>query len=69
MVTKCLLCFSAVGTLIFDTGSSTASVEEGDEATVCISISSATATDLGFDLIVSLTTVDGKAVGEISHYP
>ena len=58
-----------MGTLEFDTGNSTALVAEGDNATLCISISSTFVTILGFDLIVSLTTVDGKAVGEILHYP
>ena len=57
-----------MGTVIFDTGSSTASVEEGDEATVCISISSPTATDLGFDLIVTLTTADGKVTSKMSLF-
>ena len=58
-----LLLQSAAGTLVFDTGSSTARVPEGDMASVCINISS-TATSLGCDLTVTLTTADGKATSK-----
>ena len=50
---------------MFDTASSTATVPEGDIATVCITISSSTATALGCDLTVTLTTADGKAMSKL----
>ena len=49
---------------MFDTVNSDASVTEGDMASVCVSISS-TATSLGCDLTVTLTTADGKATSKI----
>ena len=49
---------------MFDTASSTATVPEGDMASVCITISSSTATALGCDLTVTLTTADGKATSK-----
>ena len=48
---------------MFDTMSSTATVPEGGMASVCITISS-TATSLGCDLTVTLTTADGKATSK-----
>ena len=54
----------AVGTLVFDTVNSDASVAEGGVAHVCVSISSS-ATSLGCDLTVTVTTADGKATSEI----
>ena len=54
---------SAVGTLMFDTVNSDALVTEGDMASVCVSISSS-ATSLGCDLTVTLTTADGKATSK-----
>ena len=51
--------------LVFDTENSTTSVEEGANATICIHISS-DASVLGFDLTVTLTTVNDKAIGNNS---
>ena len=56
---------STVGTLCFDTVSSNASVAEGENATVCITISSSTATSLGCDLTVTLTTADLTAISKL----
>ena len=53
----------AVGSVVFDTESSTARVAEGDMASVCVNISS-TATSLGCNLTVTLTTADGKATSK-----
>ena len=50
--------------MLFDSVSSSASVAEGDVATICINISS-TATSLGCDLTVTLTTADGKAMSKL----
>ena len=56
--------------LVFDTENSTASVEEGENATICIHIYfitiSSDASVLGFDLTVTLTTVNDKAIGNNS---
>ena len=49
---------------MFDAVNSNASVAEGDMASVCVSISSS-ATSLGCDLTVTLTTADGKATSKI----
>ena len=48
---------------MFDAVNSIASVTEGDMASVCVSISSS-ATSLGCDLTVTLTTADGKATSK-----
>ena len=48
---------------MFDTENSTATVAEGQNATVCISVSSSDAM-LNFDLTVNLTSVDGKATSK-----
>ena len=50
--------------LVFDTENSAASVEEGENANICITISS-DASMLGFDLTVTLATVNDKAIGNI----
>lgn len=49
---------------MFDVENSTACIEEGDNATVCISISSS-ATELGCDLTFTLTTADLTASSKI----
>ena len=48
---------------MFDAVNSDASVAEGGMASVCVSISSS-ATSLGCDLTVTLTTADGKATSK-----
>ena len=47
---------------MFDSESSTASVAEGEIAAICITTSS-DATVLGFDLTVTLTATNEKAIG------
>ena len=46
------------------TDNSTASVAEGENATICISLNSS-ATTLGCDLTFNFATADGKAIGKI----
>ena len=48
---------------MFDIENSTATVAEGQNATVCISVSSSEAM-LNFDLTINLTSVDGKATSK-----
>ena len=55
-----ILC--AAGSLTLGTGTSTAQVDEGNTAIVCFDITSS-ATALGCDLTVTLSTVNGKAEG------
>ena len=68
MVKTILHLLFTVGTLVFDDQSSTASVAEGENATVCISITSS-ATTLGCDLTINLTNTDSKAIGKIKPFP
>ena len=49
---------------MFDAVNSNASVAEGDMASVCVSITSSSATSLGCDLTVTLATTDGKATSK-----
>ena len=48
---------------MFDIENSTATVAEGQNATVCISVSSSEAM-LNFNLTINLTSVDGKATSK-----
>ena len=49
------------------TAGSTASVAEGNTASVCVEIISPTATTLGLDISVTLTSIDGKATSKLCN--